>query len=586
MVLLVRNSPAETPTVEIAKAKAARVILEKWQHASPESESRYLHLICWTPADREFPDNYSARLTRIMEHIQEFYRGEMERFGFDDHTIQLQYKNDQLVLHAIRGEHPEEYYGKQSGNEIRTECLETLRKAGVDAESETLVIFCNLADWDEQKLKFTHKSPYYAGGTYRSGTAWQLDSPELDTQNIPLLKPIIFDGEYGKISLGRHNSIFIGGVAHELGHALGLPHCRARPDERIRGTALMGSGNRTYGQEVRSEGLGSFMTLAHVLRLASHPQFSGSVKGINAKVESSIEDLKIEADGNAIEVSGTVAGTPPIYAVIAYFDPEGGSDYDSTTATAIPNSDGTFQIRSNALMRGKKGELRLFPLHVNGSASGRMSRTKFRYPYRVDTNGIPDVSTIQVKQELAAFMKAFAGGDRNQAEVLAGTLKHKLAKEIATNLLDRTVSVETPAEYRGQSEAMPLTQFKPSEAKVGWGRPTYNRVPGQTLLLESGGKLFTTGIYAHAPAEHVYNLGAKWNSLEGHVGIDSGHSGSVQFTILGDGKPLWQSDVIKSGVTSFKINLTGINQLKLITDPTADGASSDWGFWFDPILQK
>ena len=152
---------------------------------------------------------------------------------------------------------------------------------------------CNLATWDEEKLRFTHKSPYYAGGSFRSGTAWQLDSPELDTQNLELKQPIIRDGQYGRISLGKHNSIFIGGIAHELGHALGLPHCKARPDEAVRGTALMGSGNRTYGDELRGDGRGSVLTLAHALRLASHPQFSGSVKGLDQPAEATIEGLRL-----------------------------------------------------------------------------------------------------------------------------------------------------------------------------------------------------------------------------------------------------------------------------------------------------
>ena len=94
-------------------------------------------------------------------------------------------------------------------------------------------------------------------GNSKRGTAWQLDSPELDTRNLSLKKPIIDDGEYGKISLGKHNSIFIGGIAHELGHALGLPHCRERSDEKEdHGTALMGERQPNLFDEVRDEGKG------------------------------------------------------------------------------------------------------------------------------------------------------------------------------------------------------------------------------------------------------------------------------------------------------------------------------------------
>ena len=243
---------------EREQIKQALQILEAWHKDQPEPGERYLHLVCWTPSDREFPADYQPRLTRIMEHIQAFYANEMERYGMPDRTIRLRYDGKQVLLHKVVGKHPTKHYAMESGSEIREECLPVLKEAGIDANKETIFILCNLATWDEKQLRFTHNSPYYAGGSFRSGTAWQLDSPELDTLNLKLKQPMIEDGQYGRISLGKHNSIFIGGMAHELGHALGLPHCTARPDESVKGEALMGSGNRTYGDELRGEGKGSF----------------------------------------------------------------------------------------------------------------------------------------------------------------------------------------------------------------------------------------------------------------------------------------------------------------------------------------
>lgn len=584
-----QQSWAASPVDEHEQAMAARRILDAWQTEQPDRESRFLHLVCWTPSDREFPAEYQARLTRIMEHIRSFYAREMERLGFGNLSINLNYDDEkQLVIHTVRGRHQSEHYAVQSGREIRKECLPVLEAAGINAGNETVVIFCNLATWDPKLRQFRHKSPYYAGGSFRHGTAWQLDSPELDSRNLKLTQPMIQDGQYGRISLGKHNSIFIGGIAHELGHALGLPHCKARPDEAIRGTALMGSGNRTYGNELRGEGKGSFLTLAHGLRLASHPQFSSSVKGMLSKATASIEKLSISADGNSISVSGIVKGTPPVYAVVAYFDPAGGSDYDSTTATAVPASDGRFTLSSSALKRGKQGQLRLFPLHVNGSAAGQMSRTRFRYPYRISDDGTPDVSQIQLQITLAPVVAALARSDADTAIKLSSQIQSARASRIARHLTRPAKRTQTPETYDGDADRVSLTSLKPDSMRVGWAVPVFNRVPDQTLLLKSGNEqIFETGIYAHAPARHTYQLGKKWSSLAGQVGLASGHSGTVEFEIKGDGKRLWKSSVVKSGtLLNFDVKLDNVTTLELLTHTTNDGPVADWALWLEPILYR
>ncbi|MGZ0169922.1 MAG: NPCBM/NEW2 domain-containing protein [Planctomycetales bacterium] len=588
MFIVSQQASAAEPGSERDQVKAARLILDAWHDDQPEPVDRFLHLVCWTPSDRELPADYQTRLTRIMEHIRGFYAREMARLGFGERSFNLKYNGQKhLVLHTVKGKHDTSHYAVQSGSEIRNECLPGLKQAGIDASRETILIFCNLATWNEEQRRFTHKSPYYAGGSFRGGTAWQLDSPELDSNNLKLKQPMIRDGQYGRISLGKHNSIFIGGIAHELGHALGLPHCRARPDETARGTALMGSGNRTYGDELRDEGQGSFLTLAHALRLASHPQFSGSVKGMSDRVTASIDDLSIVADGKSIRVTGNVKGEPPVYAVVAYFDPAGGSDYDSTTATAVPASDGSFELSSDSLRRGKQGELRLFPLHVNGSAAGQMSRTKFRYPYSISDNGVPDLSAMQLRFDLAPVLDALARNDRKTAAQLASSLKSPKAMAIARNLTQPATPTQTPAEYESDSATVALTSLKSDSARVGWGRPAFNRIPDRVPLLECGGQIFETGIYAHAPAGHTYLLGAKWKKLTGKAGLASGHNGSVEFEITGDGKRLWKSRVVKPGmVVEFDVPLDGVQKVELLTHPTADGPGSDWGLWLEPSLHR
>ncbi|MGH7134573.1 MAG: NPCBM/NEW2 domain-containing protein [Pirellulales bacterium] len=583
-----RQCRAEGGAAEREQAAAAQKILYAWRKSQAKPTDRFLHVICWTPADRGFPSEFHDRLGRMLPHIREFYSKEMERHGFGKCSFNLKRRDDgQIVLIEVHGRHPANHYGKQSGGEIRHECLPALEQAGIDPDEETIAIFCNLAEWNEEELRFAHNSPYYAYGTYRHGTAWQVDSPELDTLNLSKTAPVLSDGEYGRISLGKHNSIFIGGIAHELGHALGLPHCEARPDERSRGTALMGAGNRTYGDEIRGDGRGTFLTFAHALRLASHPQFAACLETRKNKSDSSLIDLDIRADGTAIAVSGTIAGEPPIYGVVAYFDPEGHGDYNQTTATAVPDNNGRFSLRSDAFPWGKRGALHLVALHANGALDDESARAKMRYSYRIAADGACDLRSTRTRLALAPIVVALERGDAELARRLASELDDKDAAAIAAVLLDPAAPTKTPAEYQGKSSIQSLTAFRADSAAVGWARPTFNRVPEASLLLESAGDIFETGIYAHAPARYEYSLAGKWDVIQGKVGIAMGHFGSVQFEVQGDGRRLWQSPtVLADQIVPFKVDVKGVDRLELLTSPTDDGRSNDWGLWLVPRLLR
>ena len=92
-------------------AAAAVQILNAWHEQQPEKTERTLHLVCWTPSDREFPADDSARLTRMMKHIQNFYLTEMEPLGLGARTFNLAYgKDGSLVIHRVVGANPDIAY--------------------------------------------------------------------------------------------------------------------------------------------------------------------------------------------------------------------------------------------------------------------------------------------------------------------------------------------------------------------------------------------------------------------------------------------------------------------------------------------
>ena len=62
-------------------------------------------------------------------------------------------------------------------------------------------------------------------------------------------------------------------------------------------------------------------------------------------------------------LSGTVTSAVPVYALVAYLDPEGNSDYDARMSVALPKPDGTIVVCY-------MGETPM-PRHAGGRLSGR-----------------------------------------------------------------------------------------------------------------------------------------------------------------------------------------------------------------------
>lgn len=550
-------------------------------------------VVYFTPNDREPAKNHLERIRRITETTASFYRDELRRHGFGNRVMNVLRDEDERVrVIDVVGQLPDREYGKPDGTKIRAEILPVLKSQGINPSSSVLLMFCNLMDYDAEASTISHHSPYYGGGSHLSGNAWQCDSEILDPLRLTDPTPLK-DGEYGRITIGKHNSIFIGGVIHELGHALSLPHCRQRQDESVRGTALMGSGNRTFGDELRGDGRGTFLTQAHAMRLAAHPAFNPMVPlSIITQARTRWSDLRIAtADDSQIRISGSVESEIPIHGMVAYFDPEGGGDYDATTATAVPNDAGEFVLQSGDLRVKRSGQLRLLTCHVNGTTTTR------RFTYKVDNKGRPDLSLARLELELGPMIDSIRKADLDQAaqELAKSSQGDPELASIGRRVLERflegrngpsAASVDLN-EIEDSVVEIPLSATKPEQATVGWDRVSYDGIPNRDRLLSVEGDYFARGLYAHAPARHQYRLNGRWKRLAGRCGMQTGNFGKVDFEIIGDGRRLWSHRGVVDGESiPFSVDIQGVQTLQLVVTDGGNGKGGDWGIWIEPTLSR
>jgi alpha-galactosidase len=119
----------------------------------------------------------------------------------------------------------------------------------------------------------------------------------------------------------------------------------------------------------------------------------------------------------------------------------------------------------------------------------------------------------------------------------------------------------------------------------GWGDPHKNLSVGNHELSINGQK-FKRGLGTHAISTLYVQLKGSAESFSASVGVDSeinSPEASVEFFVIGDGKTLWHSGVMKANdpAKSFSVNLTGITNLLLKVGDANDGNSFDHADWAD-----
>jgi len=529
----------------------------------------FLHIVYVTNRDRAPLPHYEERISRIMLDVQDFFRSEMERNGFGSKTFRLDLdKNGQAKVHLVKLDWDFDKTHKFTPRELRPVIARELKKEGMDIEQEYIITFEN-AYWKEGDT-WKYDVVYTGMGNPVKGATWVVDHKLLDPKNmIPGLTDTINDRGQ-KLTIGQFNVKMIGGVAHEFGHSLGLPHNRETSSEfRKYGKALMGAGNYTYRQErLGKRPHGTHITKAHAFIISLHPLFSGHVPNNFYVPNIFLDELSFEIKKNKLQISGKVVPADEVAGVVLYHDPLPtgiNRDYDAFSYLAAMDRTGAFSVSMPAL------EDTACALHIKVYFKNGM-HTQFSFlQEKGKNNGLKSLrKDYLIKQVKHAFRMRDAKKLRNLMKPLK-IYDPEAAKraQLFLKSAEQWENFHIPAEVPNKIRKISLSS---------WFRPLW-----------SSERRCPQGLFAHAPSHYTYTLGRKWRKLKTRIGIQRGRTkGSTVFVIKGDGKALYRSPLIRltDGEVEAEVDVTGISKLELITKPGPDGNEQDWSIWIEPVLYR
>ena len=134
-------------------------------------------------------------------------------------------------------------------------------------------------------------------------------------------------------------------------------------------------------------------------------------------------------------------------------------------------------------------------------------------------------------------------------------------------------------------------------SETGWGRIGWNESCWMDdPALRLGAKKYAKGLGVHAPGRFDFALDGRRRVLKAEIGVhpippERRHpgwpKGSVRFTVVGDGRILFRSPVLREtdGPKPISVRLPGVRLLSLLVDDGGDGMFDDLATWGDARLE-
>lgn len=293
-----------------------------------------LNVVYFLGSDTEPVPDYERRLSELLLYLQQFYGREMQRHGYGARSFGLDIKSPGRVnIIEYKAKNPATHYPYENGGGWKAaQELEEFFKANPDRKKSqhTLVI---MPTWNDEKNGPDNPGgvPFYGMGR----NCFALDYPAFDIKHL---------GQ--KTREGQLLTKWYGGLAHELGHGLNLPHNhQTASDGKKYGTALMGAGNYTFGTSP------TFLTPASCALLDACEVFSvtPAQKFYEGRPEVEIKDTAISFKGDQILISGSYKSPQTVKALNVYVqDPPYAvnQDYDAVSfSQRLGKKSGKFSIK-------------------------------------------------------------------------------------------------------------------------------------------------------------------------------------------------------------------------------------------------
>ena len=153
----------------------------------------------------------------------------------------------------------------------------------------------------------------------------------------------------------------------------------------------------------------------------------------------------------------------------------------------------------------------------------------------------------------------------------------------------RSVDLET---FQGDRAYLSDAMWRTAE--VGSGEPIHNHLwfdqkSAADIVLIVHGRLYAKGISAPAPSRFGFALAGRWKSFTATVGMQDGSDNQTAavFVVRGDGRELFRSTALSVDASQqMKINVTGVNDLELVTEAVGGKARETKAIWAAPFVRR